>query len=120
MSVRATRTALLAAVVAVATLVAPLPAAAQSEKALHVAFPIAETGFDPQAAGDIYSAMVNRVIFDSLYKHLKNAKKGLLGTEAIKWNFTKFLVDRKGGVIARYAPNDAPESIAGDIEKALS
>jgi len=55
-----------------------------------------------------------------LYKHLKNAKKGLLGTEAIKWNFTKFLVDRKGGVIARYAPNDAPESIAGDIEKALS
>jgi ABC-type transport system substrate-binding protein len=69
MSVRATRTALLAAVVAVATLVAPLPAAAQSEKALHVAFPIAETGFDPQAAGDIYSAMVNRVIFDSLYKY---------------------------------------------------
>ena len=55
-----------------------------------------------------------------LYKHLKNAKKGLLGTEAIKWNFTKFLVDRKGAVIARYAPNDTPESIAGDIEKALS
>ena len=55
-----------------------------------------------------------------LYKHLKNAKKGLLGTEGIKWNFTKFLVDRKGDVIARYAPNDTPESIAGDIEKALA
>jgi len=42
-----------------------------------------------------------------------------LGSEAIKWNFTKFLVDRKGTVLARYAPNDTPESIAGDIEKAL-
>jgi glutathione peroxidase len=54
-----------------------------------------------------------------LYKHLKSAKKGLLGTEAIKWNFTKFLVDRNGEVVARYAPNDTPESIAADIEKRL-
>jgi len=54
-----------------------------------------------------------------LYRHLKSAKKGLLGTEGIKWNFTKFLVDRKGDVVARYAPNDTPESIAGYIEKAL-
>jgi glutathione peroxidase len=54
-----------------------------------------------------------------LYKHLKSAKKGLLGTEAIKWNFTKFLVDRNGDVVARYAPNDTPESIAADIEKQL-
>ena len=54
-----------------------------------------------------------------LYKHLKSAKKGLLGTEAIKWNFTKFLVDRDGEVVARYAPNDTPESIAADIEKRL-
>ena len=54
-----------------------------------------------------------------LYRHLKNAKKGLLGTEAIKWNFTKFLVDRQGAVIARFAPNDTPESIASDIEKVL-
>jgi glutathione peroxidase len=54
-----------------------------------------------------------------LYRHLKNAKKGLLGTEAIKWNFTKFLVDRNGDVVARYAPNDTPESLQADIEKQL-
>jgi glutathione peroxidase len=54
-----------------------------------------------------------------LYRHLKNAKKGLLGTEAIKWNFTKFLVDRDGEVVARYAPNDTPESLQADIEKRL-
>ena len=54
-----------------------------------------------------------------LYKFLKSEKPGLLGSEAIKWNFTKFLVDRKGKVLKRYAPNDTPESIAGDIEKAL-
>jgi glutathione peroxidase len=54
-----------------------------------------------------------------VYKYLKSAKPGLLGSEAIKWNFTKFLVDRDGKVVKRYAPNDTPESIAGDIEKAL-
>ena len=54
-----------------------------------------------------------------LYQFLKSEKPGLLGSEAIKWNFTKFLVDRAGKVMTRYAPNDTPESIAGDIEKAL-
>ena len=54
-----------------------------------------------------------------LYKYLKAEKPGLLGSEAIKWNFTKFLVDRNGNVLARYAPNDTPESMAGDIEKVL-
>jgi glutathione peroxidase len=54
-----------------------------------------------------------------LYKWLKKEKPGLLGTGAIKWNFTKFLVDRKGEVVARYAPNDTPESLQGDIEKLL-
>ena len=54
-----------------------------------------------------------------VYQYLKSAKPGLLGSEAIKWNFTKFLVDRGGKVIARFAPNDTPEAIAGDIEKAL-
>jgi glutathione peroxidase len=54
-----------------------------------------------------------------LYKWLKKEKPGLLGSEAIKWNFTKFLVDRKGRVVSRYAPNDKPESIAPDIEKLL-
>jgi glutathione peroxidase len=54
-----------------------------------------------------------------VYEYLKSAKPGLLGSEAIKWNFTKFLVDRSGQVIARFAPNDTPEAIAGDVEKAL-
>ena len=55
-----------------------------------------------------------------LYRYLKSAKPGLLGTEAIKWNFTKFLVDRGGQVVARYAPNDTPESFDADVAKALS
>ena len=54
-----------------------------------------------------------------LWKWLKKEKSGLLGLEAIKWNFTKFLVDRDGKPLKRYAPNDTPESLAGDIEKAL-
>jgi glutathione peroxidase len=54
-----------------------------------------------------------------LYRFLKKEKPGLLGIEAIKWNFTKFLVDRKGNVIERYAPNAEPASLAGDIEKVL-
>ena len=54
-----------------------------------------------------------------LYRYLKKEKPGLLGSEAIKWNFTKFLVDRSGNVIERYAPNVEPQSIAGDIEKLL-
>ena len=56
---------------------------------------------------------------DPLYKYLKKEKPGLLGSEAIKWNFTKFLVDRKGRVIERYAPNVEPQAIAPDIEKLL-
>jgi len=54
-----------------------------------------------------------------LYKYLKKEKPGLLGSEAIKWNFTKFLVDRDGRVVERYAPNTEPAAIAGDIEKLL-
>ena len=54
-----------------------------------------------------------------VYKYLKAEKPGLLGSEGIKWNFTKFLVDRKGKVVKRYAPNETPESLAGDVEKAL-
>jgi glutathione peroxidase len=54
-----------------------------------------------------------------LYQHLKSEKPGLLGTEAIKWNFTKFLVGRDGTVLKRYAPTDTPESIRADVEKAL-
>ncbi len=54
-----------------------------------------------------------------LYQHLKKAAPGLLGTEGIKWNFTKFLINRKGEVIKRYASAMAPESIASDIEALL-
>ncbi|SAK58976.1 glutathione peroxidase [Caballeronia temeraria] len=54
-----------------------------------------------------------------LYKYLKDKEPGLLGIEAIKWNFTKFLVDRQGKVIKRYGPQTKPESITGDIEKLL-
>jgi glutathione peroxidase len=46
-----------------------------------------------------------------LYRWLKQAKPGILGTEAIKWNFTKFLVDREGVVVKRYAPTDTPEEM---------
>jgi glutathione peroxidase len=54
-----------------------------------------------------------------LYKYLKDEAPGLLGSRAIKWNFTKFLVDRKGDVVKRYAPNAAPEELAPDIERLL-
>jgi len=54
-----------------------------------------------------------------VYRYLKASKPGLLGTEAIKWNFTKFLVDREGKVVARYAPKETPESIAPAIQKVL-
>ena len=54
-----------------------------------------------------------------LFVQLKEAAPGLLGTKAIKWNFTKFLVDRNGRVLQRYAPNAAPEEIAPDIERLL-
>ena len=54
-----------------------------------------------------------------LYRLLKKAAPGLLGSEAIKWNFTKFLVDREGKVVARYAPSDTPESLEKDVEKLL-
>ena len=55
-----------------------------------------------------------------LYKYLTTAKPGLLGSEAIKWNFTKFLVGKDGTVIERYAPTTKPEDLAADIEKALA
>lgn len=56
---------------------------------------------------------------DPLWQWLKKEKPGLLGTQAIKWNFTKFLVGRDGRVLRRYAPNDTPESLRADIEAAL-
>jgi glutathione peroxidase len=55
-----------------------------------------------------------------LYKFLKSEKKGLLGSEAIKWNFTKFLVDRHGNVVKRYAPQDKPEGLEEDLQPLLA
>lgn len=54
-----------------------------------------------------------------LYVWLKKEAKGLLGTESIKWNFTKFLVNSEGSVIHRFAPTDTPDSLRGDIEALL-
>ena len=54
-----------------------------------------------------------------LYQYLKTSRPGLLGSEAIKWNFTKFLVDRNGRVVKRYAPTDTPEKIAKDLASVL-
>ena len=54
-----------------------------------------------------------------LYSWLKSEAPGVMGTKSIKWNFTKFLIDRDGKVVRRYAPTDKPESIAKDIEKLL-
>lgn len=54
-----------------------------------------------------------------LYQHLKSAAPGLLGSEGIKWNFTKFLVNKDGGIVDRYAPQTKPEALVADIEKLL-
>ena len=58
---------------------------------------------------------VNGANTHPLYKYLKTQAKGLLGSESIKWNFTKFLVDGDGKVLTRYAPTDTPQSIEKDI-----
>lgn len=63
---------------------------------------------------------VNGADAHPLYRWLCAEAPGLLGSKAIKWNFTKFLVGRDGRVIRRYAPQDAPEKLAGDIEAALA
>ena len=56
---------------------------------------------------------------DPLFEWLRSEAPGLLGSKAIKWNFTKFLVGKDGRVLKRYAPMDKPESLKGDIEAAL-
>lgn len=54
-----------------------------------------------------------------LYRHLKSAARGLLGTKSVKWNFTKFLVGREGNAVRRYGTATKPEQLAADIEKLL-
>jgi glutathione peroxidase len=63
---------------------------------------------------------VNGAAAHPLYQFLKQERPGLLGTEAIKWNFTKFLVGRDGKVLRRYAPTDKPESLEADVAAALN
>ena len=63
---------------------------------------------------------VNGAGASPLYRWLAAEAPGLLGSKAIKWNFTKFLVGKDGQVLRRYAPQDAPEKLAGDIEAALA
>ena len=56
---------------------------------------------------------------EPLFEHLKAEKPGLLGSKAIKWNFTKFVVDKDGKVVSRHAPTEKPEALEGNLEKLL-
>jgi glutathione peroxidase len=62
---------------------------------------------------------VNGDAADPLYKYLKSEKPGLLGLKGIKWNFTKFLIDKDGTVVSRHAPTEKPAALAGAIESLL-
>ena len=62
---------------------------------------------------------VNGPTADPLFKFISKEKPGILGSSSIKWNFTKFLIDRKGEVIKRFAPTDSPAALEADIEKLL-
>ena len=62
---------------------------------------------------------VNGEHTDPLYVYLKEKAPGILGTQSIKWNFTKFLIDKKGNVITRYGSSTKPDEISTDIEKLL-
>jgi glutathione peroxidase len=78
------------------------------EQKYHVSFPI-------------FSKIdVNGPMTHPLYRHLKRSRRGLFGTQRIKWNFTKFLIDRSGDVVARFAPSTAPGDLAGRIESLLN
>jgi len=69
---------------------------------------------------DMFSKIdVNGENADPLYKFLKHEQGGFLWIDSIKWNFTKFLVDREGNIVDRYSPSTKPQSIKTDIEKLL-
>ncbi|MCD1260421.1 glutathione peroxidase [Paenibacillus athensensis] len=63
---------------------------------------------------------VNGADAHPLFKHLSSEARGVLGTKSIKWNFTKFLVDRDGRVVKRFGPNETPDKIVGDIKRLLA
>ena len=90
-----------------------------------------EKGSDSQIAGfclknygvsfPMFSKIdVNGETAHPLYKYLKNEARGLLGSQKIKWNFTKFLVDQNGNVVKRFAPTSKPQSLEADVRKLLS
>ncbi|HEY5289285.1 MAG TPA: glutathione peroxidase, partial [Caulobacteraceae bacterium] len=84
----------------------------------------AEIGAFCQLTYDVTFPMMKKIEVngpgvDPLYAWLKKQKKGALGTQAIKWNFTKFLVDRSGEPTARFAPTTKPESLESAIEALL-
>jgi glutathione peroxidase len=62
---------------------------------------------------------VNGGTAEPLYDFLKAAKPGLLGSKAIKWNFTKFLINKDGNVVSRHAPTDTPKSLEANIERLI-
>ena len=72
------------------------------------------------AFGMMAKIEVNGAGAHPLYRWLKSQRPGLLGTQAIKWNFTKFLIGRDGAVRERYAPTDTPQRLRADIEAALA
>ena len=63
---------------------------------------------------------VNGANTHALYRHLKESAPGIFGTEGVKWNFTKFLLDRNGVVVARHAPATKPESLAKEVAELLA
>jgi glutathione peroxidase len=63
---------------------------------------------------------VNGAETDPLWNYLKSQQAGLMGSRGIKWNFTKFLVDRKGNVVARHGPQIKPDALTKDIERLLA
>ncbi len=70
---------------------------------------------------DMFSKIdVNGENADPLYKFLKKEQGGFMWMDSIKWNFTKFLVDRDGNVVDRYAPSTKPKSLKSDIERVLA
>ena len=83
-----------------------------------------EIYFFCQGTYDVHFDMFSKVDVNgknaiALYKFLKKSKRGILWTEAIKWNFTKFLIDKDGTVVKRYSSSTKPQEIAKDIEKLL-
>jgi glutathione peroxidase len=85
-----------------------------------LAFPCNQFGGqEPGDAAEIANFCTLTYDADPLFERLKSDAPGVLGSKAIKWNFTKFLVDREGTVLDRYAPTTKPEDIRKDIEKLL-